>query len=156
MNELNRNGVISHIKRWFEQAKPEPTVEDACVQIGCHYEEVIEMMQPLCETHVLEDGDVHDILTSLSNEYKEKSNEHVEHLSVIGKLERIELLDSLCDQIVTAVGVAHMLGMDVENALKEVNQSNWSKFVDGRPQFNKQGKIAKPDTYQPPKLDEFV
>ena len=48
-------------------------------------------------------------------------------------------LDSLCDQIVTAVGVGTFFGMDVPGAQIEVNASNWSKFVDGQP-------IRDPDT----------
>ena len=69
---------------------------------------------------------------------------------------RRELLDALCDQIVTAVGVAYMLGMDIQGALNEVNRSNWSKFVDGKAVFNEQGKIAKSENYTPPQLVEFV
>lgn len=148
--------IINSIKKWFEQAKPQPTVEDACVQIGCHYEEIAEMMAPLCETFGDELLDVGDLIVKLSEQYKSKEEEHIEHLNVIGSLERTQLLDALCDQIITAVGVAHMLNMDIEGALTEVNKSNWSKFVNGVPQFNEQGKIAKPDTYEPPKLDEFI
>ena len=69
---------------------------------------------------------------------------------------RTELLDALCDQIVTAVGVAHMFGLDIEGALAEVNRSNWSKFVDGKPTFDANGKIAKPATYSKPDLTPFL
>ena len=75
--------------------------------------------------------------------------------SVVVK-DRQLLLDSLCDQIVTAVGVAHMFGLDITGALEEVNRSNWSKFVDGEPVFNKHGKIAKGPNYSPPDLSKFV
>lgn len=68
---------------------------------------------------------------------------------------KIELLDSLCDQIVTAIGVAHMMGFDIESALNEVNRSNWSKFIDGKAVFDENGKIAKPDTYSKPDLTSF-
>jgi predicted HAD superfamily Cof-like phosphohydrolase len=71
-------------------------------------------------------------------------------------VDRQELLDALCDQIVTAVGVAHMFGMDIESALNEVNASNWSKFVDGNPVFNEHGKIAKGPGYFEPKIAEFA
>ena len=33
-----------------------------------------------------------------------------------------------------------------------VSRSNWSKFVDGQPQFDENGKIAKPSTYRKPDL----
>ena len=35
--------MIHSIKEWFKAAKPNPSTADACVQIGCHYEEVSEM-----------------------------------------------------------------------------------------------------------------
>ena len=69
---------------------------------------------------------------------------------------RVELLDALCDQIVTAVGVAYMMGMDIESALAEVNRSNWSKFEGGVPVFNEQGKIAKGVEYTPPELSDYI
>ena len=75
---------------------------------------------------------------------------------LLNGLDRTGLLDSLADQIVTAIGVGHMFGMDVLGALAEVDRSNWSKFVDGKPQFDANGKIAKPATYSPPDLARFI
>lgn len=69
---------------------------------------------------------------------------------------KINLLDSICDQQVTGIGVAHMLGMDIDGAMDEVNKSNWSKFVDGKPVFNEQGKIAKGPDYRAPSLERFA
>lgn len=66
------------------------------------------------------------------------------------------LLDALVDQIVTAVGVGHMMGMDVLGALAEVNRSNFSKFEDGKPVFDANGKITKGKHYTPPQLDKFI
>ena len=60
MSDLN----IKPILEWFQQAKPNPTTEDACVQIGCHYEEVDEMLV------TLDDGDCG--VDSHSNKYKRK------------------------------------------------------------------------------------
>jgi hypothetical protein len=73
------------------------------------------------------------------------------------KINRTVLLHALCDQIVTAVGVAHILGMDIEGALREVANSNASKFVENRePIFNAQTKIMKGPRYQPPELDQYA
>ena len=49
-----------------------------------------------------------------------------------------------------------MFGLGIEGALAEVNRSNWSKFVDGAPVFDANGKIAKPATYSKPNLEQFV
>ena len=141
--------MIHSIKEWFKAAKPNPSTADVCVQIGCHYEEVSEMSAVLYD-------DVEDELVDTAILYKIK---HSEYIGVVEKLSadaRVELLDALCDQVVTAVGVAYMMGMDIEGALAEVNRSNWSKFESGVPVFNKQGKIAKGAEYTPPELSDYI
>ena len=69
---------------------------------------------------------------------------------------RLALLDSLADQIVTATGVGTFLGMNVPGALAEVNRSNYSKFEDGEPVFNENKKVMKGKDYTPPDLTPFV
>ena len=141
--------MIHSIKEWFKAAKPNPSTADFCVQLGCHYEEVSEMSAVLYDNvkYALED-------TALS--YKMNQGEYRGVLEELSADARVELLDALCDQIVTAVGVAYMMGMDIEGALAEVNRSNWSKFKGGVPVFNEQGKIAKGVEYTPPELSDYI
>lgn len=70
--------------------------------------------------------------------------------------DRTELLDALCDQIVTATGIGTFLGMNVPGALSEVNRSNYSKFVNGEPIFNENQKVMKGPDYTPPDLTSFI
>lgn len=70
--------------------------------------------------------------------------------------DRAELLDALCDQIVTATGIGTFLGMNVPGALSEVNRSNYSKFVNGNPIFNENQKVMKGPDYTPPALTPFI
>lgn len=137
--------MIHNIKEWFKAAKPNPSTADVCVQIGCHYEEVAEMSAVLYDNVRYE-------LAATALAYKMN---HIWYLGANADA-RVELLDALCDQIVTAVGVAYMMGMDIEGALAEVNRSNWSKFEGGVPVFNKQGKIAKGAEYTPPELSDYI
>lgn len=137
---------ISDIKGWFELAVPTPTDKNRAVQIGVHFEEVLEMLQTLPTNHPCLRDDIADI----ANDYKRRQEVSPE------EPDRIELLDALCDQIVTAVGVAHMFSMDIEGALAEVTRSNYSKFVDGKPVFDANGKIAKPPSYSKPNMEQFV
>lgn len=148
---------VTDIANWFKKAKPEPTKKDICTQVGCHYEEVAEMMEAM-QGH---DHRASQMMSSIADTYK------MRHLSVDGIVEsvlidsmqpkdNIELLDSLCDQIVTATGVAYMMGFDIEGALKEVIRSNNSKMVDGKFIFDDNGKIAKPDSYSEPDLKPFI
>jgi predicted HAD superfamily Cof-like phosphohydrolase len=71
--------------------------------------------------------------------------------------DRKEFLDALCDQIVTATGSGAFLGMNMEGALSEVDQSNWSKFDEnGNPIFDENGKISKSPAYRKPELEPFI
>ena len=143
--------MIHNIIEWFKAAKPNPSTADVCVQIGCHYEEVSEMSAVL-------NYDVEYMLAATALEYQMYYSGYLgavlEELSADA---RVELLDALCDQIVTAVGVAYMMGMDIEGALAEVNRSNWSKFNGGVvPVFNEHGKIVKGAEYTPPELSDYI
>ncbi len=132
---------INNTKSWFEAAVPNPTDKNRAVQIGCHFEEVCEMIGAVRE---------------FSDEMEELADYFKKDLTVSSlEPDRKELLDALCDQIVTAVGVAHMFGMNIEGAMAEVNRSNFSKFVDGKPVFNEHGKIMKGPNYTPPDLTGF-
>ena len=90
---------------WFKEAKPEPTSKDICTQIGCHYEEVGEM-----DLAIDNDDGISDNGT-LAEWYKKVSPDMADY--VLTEVNRTELLDSLADQIVTAVGVAYMFGFDI-------------------------------------------
>ena len=134
-------------KEWFNVCKPSPTPEQACVQIGVHLEEVAEMLTALKE---------HDEATTinrLANTYK--TNSHHANWSIKNS-NKAELLDSIIDQAVTIQGVCHTLGMDYKGALEEVERSNASKLVDGKPIFDKNGKIAKGGSYSPPNLKPYT
>lgn len=139
---------IKEIKKWFELAVPEPTPETRAVQYGCHLEEIAEGLE------ATGDFDEAFSISDLADKYKGKDLTYVAGLHE--GTDSLALLDALCDKIVTAIGVAHMFGFDIAGALAEVNRSNFSKFVDGKPVFNAQGKIAKPESYSPPDLTPFL
>lgn len=142
---------IQKIIEWFKAAKPNPTEKDKATQIGCHFEEVSEMLQALSCNSVQ--------VTQISEEFYSSSSitkgVDGEEISLPENWQ-IELLDSLCDQIVTAIGVGYMMSFDMAGALDEVNKSNWSKFKDGVPVFDENGKIAKADGYFKPDLAKFL
>ena len=140
--------LMQDIAKWFNLAVPEPTHDNLKVQIGCHFEEVGEMLSELNKVSFI-DNDVYCVSVAL----KEGAQPNLD----LTKLNRVAIADALADQIVTAIGVAEFLGIDLEGALKEVNRSNWSKFgEDGLPEFDKNGKIAKSSNYDPPSLEQFV
>lgn len=124
--------TLDNIRLWFARAVPEPTDKSRAVQLGCHFEEVGEML-----TASGDSAEAHE-MESIATRYKKYSAGVPLH-----GVDRAELLDSLADQIVTAVGVAHMFKLDIAGALAEVDRSNWSKFdADGLPTFDSNGKGA--------------
>lgn len=143
---------IEKIINWFKAAKPNPTEKDKTTQIGVHFEEVSEMMAALsCIREQVED---------VSQEFYSSDAIDKDIDGEVMKLPEnweIDLLDSLCDQIVTAIGVGYMMGFDMVGALQEVNLSNWSKFDEnGNPIFNENGKIVKGENYFKPDLAKFL
>ena len=129
---------------WQATARPNPDAAAFQVALGCHAEEFCEMLESLEQNQfVLNAWDALDQLAVLWKSGK--------HLPVI--VDREGFLDSLADQIVTATGVGHCARMNIVEACVRVDASNWTKFVNDKPVFNAQGKIAKPDTYTPPNLD---
>ena len=142
---MKPENTISSIIDWFRAAVPTPTDKNRAVQVGVHFEEVSEMLTAIGQT------DCAVSMGSLSSELKGQTP------PPLNQIDRKELLDALCDQIVTAVGVAHMFGMDIAGALNEVDASNWSKFnEDGQPDFDANMKIKKGPNYFKPNLDPFV
>ena len=145
---------ITDIRNWFKAAKPEPTDKDRLTQIGCHFEEVDEMI-----TSILPRSSLGDYMSAdeLAREYKNSNDGDVVNKAYFNScVHNLGLLDALCDQIVTATGVAYMMGFDIEGALKEVIRSNNSKMVNGKFEFDDNGKIAKPDSYSEPDLTPFL
>lgn len=146
------NDIITQAQKWFEVAVPNPTSKNISTQMGCHLEEVEEMLQTIYpngsyDAELLQRAQ--DAITNLANHMKRNDNAYRIDAST-------NLLDSLADQIVTATGVGTFLGMNVPGALAEVNRSNYSKFEDGEPVFNENKKVMKGKDYTPPDLTSFV
>lgn len=146
--------VNEQIARWFTIAKPEPTSQDLNTQYGVHIEEFGEMLDALVTTS--------DEANEFLNEYKKLTHTLADALKTgqifidHEQVDRLELLDSICDQIVTGIGIAIFNSLNVHGALQEVADSNDSKFVDGKPIFNENGKISKGPNYKRPNLVDYV
>ncbi len=150
---INDTDTLASIARWFQQAVPVPSSANKLAQLGCHFEEVAEMLYALGTCRAI---DVDDLATALKMAAGDADGADRFMREIEEGIDMPELLDSLCDQIVTAIGVAHMMGFDLQGALAEVNRANWSKFVDGRPLFDINGKIMKGPHYAPPHITPFA
>jgi len=70
----------------------------------------------------------------------------------------VEQLDALIDILVVTAGALHSLGVDADGAWKEVMRSNFDK-VDprtGRVTRREDGKVLKPEGWEPPRLKSFL
>lgn len=139
--------MIDNITLWHKRARPEPTEKDFDVQLGCHIEEFVEMMDAI--SIYFDDVPVAKALDTLEN----LADGLKAGVLTVSSTDRGELLDALADQIVTAVGVGHCAKMDMVAAVQEVNDSNWSKFnYKGFPEFDENGKVKKGERYRKPNL----
>ena len=147
------NNELQRTLEWFQQAVPTPIGKNQQVQRGCHFEEVYEELDNLEVEYAIANMQqltkAKIAMKSLSNTLK------VGEISLKPK-SKVEDLDALVDQIVTSVGKAYMLGYNVLEALKRVNDSNYSKFEDGKPVFDENGKLAKGRDYFKPYLEDLV
>jgi hypothetical protein len=134
--------MIESILLWHKRARPEPDHEQFNVQLGCHIEEMAELLQEIsCSTVQGSLDAAVDYLIIVANALKCGA-------SSANVVDRHNFLKELCDGVVTAAGVAHTGGYALESAMQEVNRSNWSKFDEnGLPVFNKHGKITKGSRY---------
>ncbi len=146
---MNIQNTIASINTWHTLARPNPDDKAFQVQLGCHFEEIAEQLETIkgnqdeMELHLQHAFDaMHTLATYL------KGGE----LTVTIR-DRKGFVDAIADQVVTGIGVAYCAQMNAPLAIERVDISNWSKFVNGKPEFNKQGKIAKPKTYKEPDLE---
>lgn len=137
---------------FFQKANPEPSGKNISTQLGCHFEEVGEMIDSLVATT----ADSQNVLDNAMYWLNELSDLLKLDEQAVVIQSRIGLLDAIADQIVTATGSGTYLGMNVVGALGEVNRSNFSKFVDGKPLFDKNKKITKGPNYTRPDLTPYV
>jgi predicted HAD superfamily Cof-like phosphohydrolase len=147
--------VLQDTIDWFRKAVPTPTSKNIHTQLGVHFEEVAEMIDEITG----KDQNTKLMLTRAINALEDlaghlKANDDIIEIK---EEDRINFLDSICDQLVTAGGAAYMLDMDPVGGLNAVNISNFSKFDhNGNPIFDANQKVVKGPYYMKVDLNRFV
>ena len=68
-----------------------------------------------------------------------------------------EVADALTDILYVTYGAGHAFGIDLDKCFEEVQKSNMSKLdKNGKPIYNKDGKVIKGPKYFKPDLTKFV
>jgi len=70
----------------------------------------------------------------------------------------VEQLDALIDLIVVTIGAMNSLGVDAEGAWNEVMRTNFAKIdpTTGCVRKREDGKVLKPEGWEPPQLKQFL
>ena len=70
----------------------------------------------------------------------------------------VEVLDPLADIAYILAGTVINHGMQhvFDDAFAEVHRSNMAKLVDGKVLRREDGKVMKPENWQPPNLSQFI
>ena len=68
-----------------------------------------------------------------------------------------EVADALTDILYVTYGAGHAFGINLDDCFEEVQKSNMSKLgQDGKPIYNKDGKVMKGPNYFKPDLNKFL
>lgn len=72
--------------------------------------------------------------------------------------DEVEELDALIDILVVTIGAIHSMGADAEGAWNEVMRTNFAKVdpVTGKVRKREDGKVLKPEGWEPPKLEKYL
>ena len=69
----------------------------------------------------------------------------------------LEVADALTDILYVTYGAGHAFGIDLDKCFQEVQRSNMSKIgEDGKPIYDKSGKVIKGPKYFKPDLYKFI
>lgn len=86
------------------------------------------------------------------------AEEYNELADAIAADDRVEQLDALVDILVVTMGAIRAGGFDGEGAWQEVMRTNFAKIdpETGKVRKREDGKVLKPEGWEPPKLANFV
>jgi predicted HAD superfamily Cof-like phosphohydrolase len=84
--------------------------------------------------------------------------EHSELTEAVTNEDSVEVLDALVDILVVTIGAINSMGADGEAAWNEVMRTNFAKIdpETGKVRKREDGKVLKPEGWQPPQLAQFV
>ena len=141
-------GVRISTDEWFAVvlANDAPGTDRFPVQLGCHLEEVAEMLQEIYVPAPELGQALAEARANLTVAANALKSGH-ERLVVINP-EAFE--DSLLDQLVTGTGLLKMRGANVAESVARVDVANFKKFVDGKPVYKDGGKVGKGPNFWSP------
>lgn len=151
--------TLQSIALWHQRVSPNKTPRQFTVQLGCHVEEFVEMLQSLEFTEV----ESPNLPRLEGSEYpatfliEQLANMLKKGVLIAHPKNEQEFAGAMADQIVTGMGCMVAGGLPAVEIVDEVNRSNWSKFdSDGQPIRDANGKCSKGPAYSPPDLSSIL
>lgn len=145
--------------RWYEAAYPDPTTRDTHEQIGSHLRHITEMLAAYCDA-----GSSQKMREQLSFAVdvllfiERQISAHTQGSEIVlTDINRVDLMESLCNQVNAIVGITHMLRLDIDGGLGELSDSNDTRFdLDHSPIFDTRGRIVNGADYAAPDFAKFA
>lgn len=159
MLAAQKHNVINQITNLVDKVVPDPSDYNIHSQIALHLEKFSTLLSSLKDAGSTQRGrdELGLAIDVTSHAQKQIASYTSGSEIVLSDVNRVELLDALCRQIITAVGLAHMLNMNISSALQEVANSDDTVLDDdGNPIFNEHKKLAKSQNYTYPNLIGFT
>lgn len=107
---------IESINLWHSRARPTPDAAQFNVQLGCHLEEIVEMLG----TFELESHLTNSVLQESVNNLDWLAKRLKANMSTATITDRKGFLDAIADQVVAGVGAAYCAGMNAPEAVRRV------------------------------------
>lgn len=140
--------TVLNTQGFFTACVPTPTAKNFHVQLGCHIEEVVETLK----SFTFKNQDRNNQLRVSAARLEKLADELKSGKGKLASVDWDAFIDGMADTRVTAIGAIHMTGYNVDGVIDEIDGSNDSKLVDGKPVFDDNGKIKKGPGYFKPNL----
>ena len=84
------------------------------------------------------------------------AEEYTEYVVAEHEDDLVEVADALADMIYIICGTAVSYGIPLDDVFEEVHASNMAKLVDGKVIRRADGKIQKPEGWEPPDIERIL
>ena len=84
------------------------------------------------------------------------AEEYTEYVVAEYNNDLVEVADALADMIYIICGTAVSYGIPLDDIFEEVHASNMAKLVDGKVLRRADGKIQKPEGWEPPDIERIL
>lgn len=151
--------IIRDIESWFRTIQPAPSYHDIHLQFSQLIEKNIDLL--VCLQEAGETAHARDEIgfsVSVLDFLKRRFSSTPQGIEVdINALDRASVLRALCQQILTAIGIAQALEMNIDGALQDLVACNQSQLDrTGRPVFSLQRKLVPVTDHRVPQYSAYI